>query len=132
METATSTSNSRQCPKCGVKLTRYEWSRLWWMSGLMSGRLVQPCGECGVKLRMSSMALVSSAAALGLIVIAVCLYLYPAWATYLYIIALGLLLVILIAMLATRIEAVPTPTGKIEPPPERVGKKRLKSRMLYG
>ena len=33
-------SNHRQCPECGVKLTRYEWSKLWWMSGLMSGRLV--------------------------------------------------------------------------------------------
>lgn len=124
METAT-TSNSRQCPSCGVKLTRYEWSKLWWMSGMMSGRLVQPCTECGAKLRMSSMALVSSFASLGLIVTAVCLFLYPAWSTYLYGLALLLLLVILVAMLATRIESVPSTTAKLDPPPERIGKKRL-------
>lgn len=122
METRT---NNRQCPECGVKLTRYEWSKLWWMSGIMSGRLVQPCSECGVKLRMSSMALVSSAASLGLIVTAVLLYFYEDQRTYLYFTALALLLVILIAMLATRLEAVPKTTATLDPPPERISKKRL-------
>jgi hypothetical protein len=94
------------------------------MSGIMSGRLVQPCAECGAKLRMSSMAVVSSVAALGLIGAAV-LYVWadPAWRSYVLLVALGLLLVILIAMLATRIEIVPSATATIEPPPERIGKK---------
>jgi hypothetical protein len=96
------------------------------MSGIMSGRLVQPCAECGAKLRMSSMAVVSSLAALGLIVTAV-VYVWadPAWRDYLLLVALGLLLVILIAMLASRIEIVPPATATIEPPPERIGKKRM-------
>ena len=117
--------NNRQCPECGVKLTRYQWSKLWWMSGVMSGRLVQPCVECGAKLRMSSMALVSSTAALGLIVTAVLLFVYPALNTYLYFVALALLLIILVAMLATRIESIPSPVAKLDPPPERISKKRL-------
>jgi len=41
------------------------------------------------------------------------------------IIALGLLLILLIAMMATRIESVPSRTAALEPPPERIGKKRL-------
>ena len=121
---ATRTSgNSRQCPECGVKLTRYEWSKLWWMSGMMSGRLVQPCSECGVKLRMSSMALVSSVASLGLIITAG-LYLFYQLSWLLFV-ALTLVLVILIAMLATRLETVPSPIATLDPPIERVGKKRL-------
>ena len=116
--------NSRKCPECGVKLTRYEWSKLWWMSGMMSGRLVQPCAECGAKLKMSSMALVSSFAALGLIVTAV-LYISYDQPKYLLFVALALLLIILVAMLATRIESVPATVAKLDPPPERVGKKRL-------
>ena len=123
MATAASGKVSRQCPECGVRLTRYEWSKLWWMSGLMSGRLVQPCTECGARLRMSSMALVSSAAAIGLIVTAILFVVYQQ-NVFLFI-ALPLLLLILVAMLATRIEAVPSRTAPIEPPPERVGKKRL-------
>jgi predicted membrane channel-forming protein YqfA (hemolysin III family) len=96
------------------------------MSGIMSGRLVQPCAECGAKLRMSSMAAVSSVAALGLIGTAV-VYVWadPEWRSYLLFVALGLLLVILIAMLATRIESVPPAPAAIEPPPERIGKKRM-------
>jgi len=115
--------NSRQCPECGVKLTRYEWSKLWWMSGMMSGRLVQPCSECGVKLRMSSMALVSGVASLGLIITAG-LYLFYQLSWLLFV-ALTLVLVILIAMLATRLETVPSPIATLDPPIERVGKKRL-------
>ena len=126
METGAAGTNRRQCPECGIKLTRYEWSKLWWMSGMMSGRLVQPCAECGARLRMSSMAMVSSLAALGIIVTAVAyVWAEPEWRWYLLFVALGLLLVILFAMLATRIESVPPVTAKIDPPPERVGKDRL-------
>ena len=123
METGTVSATKRQCPECGVKLTRPQWSKLWWMSGMMSGRLVQPCAECGAKLRMSSMALVSSLASAGLIVLAV-LYIFYRNMNLLFI-ALTLLLVIFIAMLVTRIESVPSTTAPIEPPPERIGKKRL-------
>jgi len=141
MESATASRRIRECPQCGVKLTRYEWSKLWWMSGLMSGRLVQPCAECGTRLRMSSMALVSSAAAIGLIVTAVVFFFYQvsvlrnnaatSWLSaenlVFVFIALALLLVILVAMLATRIEALPsTRTAVAEPAkPDRIGKKRL-------
>src|SRR3954471_18599332 len=123
MESASSGKTSRQCPECGIKLTRYEWSKLWWMSGLMSGRLVQPCMECGARLRMSSMALVSSAAALGLIITAVLYLVYQE--NWLLFIALPLLLLILVAMMATRIEAVPSATAPLPPQPERFGKSRL-------
>lgn len=123
MEGGTIAATRRQCPECGVKLTRPQWSKLWWMSGMMSGRLVQPCAECGAKLRMSSMALVSSLASAGLIGVAVLYIFYPI--TNLLFAALTLLLVIFIAMLVTRIETVPSTTASIEPPPERVGKKRL-------
>jgi len=34
-------------------------------------------------------------------------------------------LILLIAMMATRIESVPSRTAALEPPPERIGKKRL-------
>lgn len=123
METGAHSANRRQCPECGIKLTRYEWSRLWWMSGMMSGRLVQPCAECGAKLRMSSMAAVSSLASLALIATAILYFFYP-WPLLLFV-ALALVLVILIAMLATRVESVPSVTAAIDPPPERVGKDRL-------
>jgi hypothetical protein len=93
------------------------------MSGMMSGRLVQPCAECGAKLRMSSMALVSSLASVGLIGVAGFYIFYPH--RNLLFVALTLLLVIFVAMLVTRIETVPSTTAPLEPPPERVGKKRL-------
>ena len=116
-------SNHRQCPECGVKLTRYEWSKLWWMSGLMSGRLVHPCAECGTKLRMSSMAIVSGAASLGIIITAG-FYLFNRSSILLFVV-LGLLLAILFAMLATRLETVPKVGATLDPPPERIGRKRL-------
>ena len=56
----------RECPECRVTLTRYEWSRLWWVSSGLSGRLVQPCRECGTVLRLSAMRLISLLGALGL------------------------------------------------------------------
>lgn len=112
--------SNRQCPECGVKLTRYEWSKLWWMSSGMSGRLVQPCHECGTKLRLSSMALVSAIASLGLIIVAVTYIFYPA--SVLLFIALGLLLVILVAMMATRVESIPKISATIDEKPPRIGK----------
>ena len=119
MEAATS-SGSRKCPECGIRMTRYEWSKLWWMSSGMSGRLVQPCTECGAKLRLSSMALVSSLSAAGLIITAVMYLIYQS-SIFLFV-ALALLLVILVAMLATRIEAVPAPAAPIDPKPPRINK----------
>ena len=56
----------RECPECHVTLSRYEWSRLWWVSSGFSGRLVQPCAECGTMLRLSAMRLISLFGALGL------------------------------------------------------------------
>lgn len=102
---AVSVGNRRECPECRVRLTRYEWSRLWWMSSGMSGRLVQPCTECGARLRLSSMALLSTLSALGLIGTSITYIFYPV--SRLLVIALVLLLLLLIAMMATRLETVP-------------------------
>lgn len=115
----------RECPNCHITLTRYQWSKLWWMSSLMSGRLVQPCNECGAKLRLSSMTLVASSAALGLIVSAVLYMMYQS--QYLLFAAVGLLLVILFATMATRLEVAPNLdlSAQIDPKPERVGKVSL-------
>jgi hypothetical protein len=109
-------TNRRQCPDCSVTLTRYEWSRLWWMSSMMSGRLVQPCTECGARLRLSSMALLSTISALGLIGTSI-MYLVYRESTLLYI-ALVLTLLMLVAMLSTRLEKVPsTVPGAAVPSP---------------
>jgi hypothetical protein len=74
------------------------------MSSFMSGQLVQPCADCGAKLRLSSMTMISSASAIGLVGVAVAYFLYPS--NVLLMAALGLLLVILFAMMATRVESV--------------------------
>lgn len=95
----------KECPTCHVTLTRYHWSKLWWMSSLMSGRLVRPCDECGARLRLSSMTLVSSGASLALMGTAVAYLLYPT--PILLLAAIGLLLVILASMAATRVEVLP-------------------------
>ena len=110
-------SNRRQCPNCQVTLTRYEWSRLWWMAAKMSGRLVQPCTECGARLRLSSMALLTSISAFGLIATSGIYVFYQD--NYLLWIALVFLLLMLIAMMATRLEAVPAntiPKDAVPPP----------------
>lgn len=99
-------TTKRQCPNCRVTLTRYEWSRLWWMSSLLSGRLVQPCSECGTKLRLSSMTLLASAGALGLIGTSVAVFL--AYTPKLLILALVFALVILFGVLGTRLEVAPS------------------------
>jgi hypothetical protein len=98
-------ATKRQCPKCSVTLTKYEWSRLWWMSSVLSGRLVQPCSECGTKLRLSSMTLVTSAGALGLIGTSVSLFFYRS--PVLLIVALVCAVVILFGVLGTRLEVAP-------------------------
>jgi hypothetical protein len=88
------------------------------MSSLMSGRLVRPCAECGARLRLSSMTLVSSAASLALIGTAIIYLLYPN--TVLLLVAIGLLLVILVTMSATRIEVVPALTSALDLPVDQV------------
>ena len=103
----------RQCPECRVTLTRYEWSRLWWMSSMMSGRLVQPCHECGTRLRLSSMALLTTLSALALIVMAIAYITYQ-HAALLWI-CLVLLLLMLVSMQATRLK-----TAASGVPPKRV------------
>jgi hypothetical protein len=108
--TAPRGTTRRQCPECGVKMTRYQWSRLWWMSSFMSGRLVQPCADCGARLRLSSMTMISSVSAIGLAGVAVAYVLYPS--NTLLMVALALLLVILFAMMATRVESMPAPAGR--------------------
>lgn len=107
----------RQCPECRVTLTRYEWSRLWWMSSMMSGRLVQPCHECGARLRLSAMALLSTVSALGILAIAV---LYLVYQQHVLLgIAAVLLVLLLISMMRTRIESLPpaAPFKPVVPPP---------------
>ena len=111
--------NRRQCPECRVTLTKYEWSKLWWMSSMMSGRLVQPCPDCGAQLRMSAMVLLSTVSAIGLIVTAVTYILDPM--TPLLVIALVLLGLTLFSMMSTRLETAPgtprrMPVEAIPPP----------------
>jgi hypothetical protein len=113
-------SKKRECPNCHITLTRYQWSKLWWMSSLMSGRLVQPCAECGAKLRLSSMTLVASTAAIGLIGSAILYLMYQN--SILLFASLGLLLVILFASMATRIEVLPVLQASLDPKHERIGK----------
>jgi hypothetical protein len=86
------------------------------MSSMMSGRLVQPCHECGARLRLSSMALLSTVSAIGLITTAT-LYLFYQQNPFLWI-ALVLLLLLLVSMLATRLETVPStsPAKHVVPP----------------
>ena len=111
--------NRRQCPECRVTLTRYEWSKLWWMSSMMSGRLVQPCPDCGARLRMSAMVLLSTTSAIGLLVTAVTYFYNPM--TPLLVIALVLLGLVLFSMMSTRLESAPAaprgiPMEAIPPP----------------
>jgi len=115
-------ASKRECPNCHVTLTRYQWSKLWWMSSVMSGRLVQPCDECGARLRLSSMTLVSSTASIGLIGTAIAYFFYQN--AILLFAALALLLVILVAMMVTRIEILPVMEPGSDLKPERIGKTR--------
>ena len=96
----------KQCPECRVTLTRYEWSRLWWVSAGLSGRLVQPCSECGALLRLSAMRVLSGLGALGLIGTSALMFLqFPPSLTF--VLALVCALVMLGGVLGTRVEAAP-------------------------
>lgn len=95
----------KQCPNCRVTLTRYQWSKLWFMSSLLSGRLIQPCEECGTELRLSAMTVLASLGALGLFASAIGLFVtYSPW---LLISALLSTLTMLIGVLGTRVEQAP-------------------------
>lgn len=102
---------TKQCPACRVTLTRYQWSKLWFMSSLLTGRLIQPCAECGTLLRLSSMTLLSSLGALGLLVSAVGLFTYRS--PWLLILALVCTIVMLIGVMGTRIETAPPPPATL-------------------
>jgi hypothetical protein len=93
-----------QCPACNVTLTRYEWSRLWWLSPGMSGRLVQPCRECGALLRLSAMRVFTAMGALGLIATAVARIFSDSEAFL--VLALVFATLIWVGMASTRVEAV--------------------------
>lgn len=94
----------KQCPVCNVTLTRFEWSRLWWVSSGMSGRLVQPCSACGSLLRLSAMRLLTGIGALGLLVSSVMRFGNESEA--LLVLALLFSVCILVGMVSTRVEAV--------------------------
>ena len=99
----------KHCPNCNVTLTltKLGSSRLWWMSSVLSGRLVQPCAECGTLLRLSSMTLVTGLSSIGFVVASVGLVVtrYP----MLLIIALSCAVLLLIGLLFTRVERAPGP-----------------------
>jgi len=94
----------QRCPTCNVTLTRYDWSRLWWVSSGMSGRLVQPCSACGTLLRLSAMRLFTALGALGLIASSIARFIHES--EVLLVIALVCAVLILVGMVATRVEAV--------------------------
>src|SRR5262245_64269752 len=94
----------RHCPTCHVTLTKFGASRLWWMSSMLSGRLVQPCAECGTLLRLSSMMLVTMLSLVGLVVTSIALIVtrYP----LLLIIAIICAVMTLVGALGTKVETV--------------------------
>jgi len=94
----------KQCPECKVTLTRYEWSRLWWVSSGMSGRLVLPCSECGALLRLSAMRILTGLGALGLLASAVSLSFNRSEA--LLVMALVCSIFIFVGVVYTRVETV--------------------------
>jgi hypothetical protein len=98
----------RQCPNCGVTMTRFQWSKLWWMSSVLTGRMVKPCEECGTLLRLSAMTLLTSVGALALIATS-----YLIWredTVVLRIVALACAVLMLVGVLGSRVEVAPTPT----------------------
>lgn len=97
-------ATKRQCPECKVTLTRYEWSQLWWVASGMSGRLVQPCSECGALLRLSGMRLLTGASALGLLASSAALFITRSEAVLF--VALLCSTLMLAGVLLTRVEAV--------------------------
>jgi hypothetical protein len=94
----------QRCPSCNVTLTRYEWSRLWFLASGMSGRLVQPCAACGTLLRLSAMRMFTALGAVGLIASSI---LRAMTETELPLfLALLCAVLILVGMIGTRVEAV--------------------------
>ena len=108
----TLTAIRKQCPNCRVTLTRYQFSKLWFMSSLLSGRLIQPCEECGTQLRLSSMTVLASLGGFGLLASAVGLF--RTYSPWLLIFALLFTLITLVAVLGTRVEQV---SGSSATPP---------------
>ncbi len=97
-------AKKKQCPECKVTLTRYQWSRLWWVSSGMSGRLVQPCPTCGALLRLSAMRLCTVLGAVGLLLSSAALSVSRS--DSLLIVALVFSILIFVGMISTRVEAV--------------------------
>jgi hypothetical protein len=95
-------TTKRQCPNCKVTLSRPEWSKLWWMSSGLSGRLVAPCNECGTLLRLSSSTLVVVLSAIGLLTTSTALVVTHH--RMLLIVALACAMFMLIGVLGTRVE----------------------------
>lgn len=94
----------KQCPECKVTLTRYEWSRLWWLTSGLSGRLVQPCSECGALLRLSAMRVLTVLGAIGLLGSSIARFVNES--DELLILALGCSILTLVGVLSTRVETV--------------------------
>jgi hypothetical protein len=88
-----------------VTLTRYEWSRLWWVSSGLSGRLVQPCQECGALLKLSTMRLLTMVSALALILTSAAMFQVGS-SQPLLVLALACAVTMLGGVLGTRVEAV--------------------------
>ena len=105
----------RQCPECEVTLTRYEWSRLWWLSPGMSGRLVQPCSGCGTMLRLSAMRAFTALGALGLLASSIARF--TSDSLVLLALALVCAILILVGLVSTRIETVRQLTEGSRPQP---------------
>jgi hypothetical protein len=98
----------RQCPNCGVTLTRFQWSKLWWMSSVLTGRMVRPCSECGTLLRLSAMTLLSGIGALGLLIAAFLIWRQDA--VWLRVLALACTVLMLVGVMGSRVEVAPGPT----------------------
>jgi len=94
----------KQCPACQVTLTRFERSRLWWVSSGMSGRLVHPCSACGALLHLSSMRLLTTIGALGLIGTSIARVNNESVA--LLLVALVFAVCILVGLISTRVVAI--------------------------
>ncbi len=105
----------RNCPNCDVTLTRYEWSRLWWMSSVLTGRLVQPCKECGSLIRLSALTLLSGVGAVGLTITAGLLFKWPS--IWLLAMALIFSILILVGVMGSRLETVPPANVQTAAPP---------------
>ncbi len=97
-------SRMRTCPSCSVTLARHDWSKLWWMSWSFTGRLVQPCRECGALIRFSALTLLTGVGAIGLMLTAALFVKFQS--VWLLVLALVSAVVILVGVLGTRLETV--------------------------